>query len=341
MERSTIFETGARFDEHQTRIDDAKARLVEAQLAKERDSTASTSSGLGSEGSLLAPAYYEETYDPNNPSADWSGFVPKPRGRHHFQETQNAMKVQFQPDNGFIMPAADAQTSDFKRPGKKVLRAESSDQNSHPNYGRGSQMRSTPNLLGGPVPLTGKYAYNRFETEARSANSVLETGVGGTGIDQLTDKGRGMYVRGKKDVEAMYEQDMRMGGYDARVGEYVRQTQNPYEIVKNGGMPLGVNDDPLNDGGGGAGGRGEESLIGFRHHNGGHMKSMTAGLGAEVARSLRRPEKKTGINSAPFATDGNLPTDPYMGPNGRSKDMFMENYKNGGAIIGFTGNRKR
>jgi hypothetical protein len=68
---------------------------------------------------------------------------------------------------------------------------------------------------------------------------------------------------------------------------------------------------------------------------------MTAGLGAEVARSLRRPEKKTGINSAPFATDGNLPTDPYMGPNGRSKDMFMENYKNGGAIIGFTGNRKR
>jgi hypothetical protein len=151
-----------------------------------------------------------------------------------------------------------------------------------------------------------------------------------------------MYVRGKKDVEAMYEQDMRMGGYDARVGEYVKQTQNPYEIVKNGGMPLRYDDPQNGGGGGGGGGGGEESLIGFRHHTGGHMKSMTAGLGADVARSLRRPEKKkTGLNSAPFATDGNLPTDPYMTSNGRSKDMFMENYKSGGAIIGFTGNRRR
>ena len=335
MERSTIFETGARFNEHQARIDEAKARLVEAQLAKEQEAAGNNSSGA-------EHCYFEETYDPNDPNADWSGFVAKPQGRHHYGgETQGAMKVQFQPDNGFIMPAADAKTSDFKRPGKKVIEVDS-DQNSHPNYGRGSQMRSTPNLLGGPVPLTGKYAYNRFETEARSANSVFETGMGGTGIDQLTDKGRGMYVRGKKDVEAMYEQDMRMGGYDARVGEYVKQTQNPYEIVKNGGMPLRYDDPQNGGGGGGGGGGGEESLIGFRHHTGGHMKSMTAGLGADVARSLRRPEKKkTGLNSAPFATDGNLPTDPYMTSNGRSKDMFMENYKSGGAIIGFTGNRRR
>jgi len=285
-------------------------------------------------GGGTVPAHYEEYYDPNDPNADWSGFVPKPRGRHHYNETPTAMKVQVKPDeSGFLMPAAEASTSDFRRPGKKVIEP-SSDQNLHPNYGRGSQMRSTPNLLGGPVPISGKYAYNRFETEARSANSTIETGYRGTNIDQLTDKGRGMYVRGKKDVEAMYEADMRNGGYDERVGKYVRQTQNPYEIVKNGGMPLGYVE-TQNVGGGGGGG---DSLIGFRYHQGGHMKSMTAGLGAEVAKSMR-PQKKH-LVTAPYATEGNLPTDPWATGNGRSKDMFIENFKSDGAIVGFTGKKR-
>jgi len=333
MERSTIFQTGP-FDDHHTREKEARSRLLESHHDKANDN-ATASETMEDEG--VAPAHYEEYYDPNDPNADWSGFVPKAKGRYHYKGTPSAMKVQFKPDStGFMVPSADAATSDFQRPGKKVVPS-STDQNSNPNYGSSSQMRSTPNLLGGPIPLKSKYAYNRFETEARAANSVYETGAGGTNIDQLTDKGRGMYVRGKKDVEAMYEQDMRMGGYDARVGDYVRKTQNPYAINKNGGMPLRY-DEAQGSGAAGTSG-GEESLIGFRHHKGGHMQPMTAGIGADVMRSLKRPEKRT-VVTAPYATEGNLPTDPYASKNGRSKDMFLENYKSGEAIVGFTGTRR-
>ena len=83
-----------------------------------------------------------------------------------------------------------------------------------------------------------------------------------------------------------------------------------------------------------------DNLVGFRYHQGGHMKSMVSGLGAEVARSMKRPEKRI-VQQAPFATDPSAPTDPYRNANGsRSKDLFVENYSTGGPIPGFTGKRR-
>ena len=98
--------------------------------------------------SEAAPAAYNEYYDPNDPNADWSGFVAKPQRRHIPSTTPSAMKVQFQStESGFMMPSEGAKTSDWHRPGKKTA---SPDQNSNPNSTvKKNQMSTTPNLLGG------------------------------------------------------------------------------------------------------------------------------------------------------------------------------------------------
>ena len=93
------------------------------------------------------------------------------------------MRVQVKPtDSGFMMPSEEAKTSDWQRPGKKL--AAPTDQNSNPNSGVKNQMSTTPNLLGGIG------TYNRFETEAQSANRAAMYGESRTEVSQLTDKGR-------------------------------------------------------------------------------------------------------------------------------------------------------
>lgn len=164
-----------------------------------------------------------------------------------------------------------------------------------------------------------------------------------TSLDQLTDKGRSRYVKGKKAVEAMYEVDMKSGGYNDVKGNFVRGRENPYELVRNGGRPLldqtlARGEEDVIEGGSDS----SDNFIGFRQHAGGHMKSMSAGLAKDLASSLVRPQYKKHITQAPFATNDSLPTDPYMSAmGGRSKELFLENYKPTNNIPGYTGVGRR
>ncbi|GMI00338.1 hypothetical protein TrST_g3136 [Triparma strigata] len=308
---------GRKFNEYGAREDEKLKEAMKARAAQQVEA---------------APAAYGEYYDPDDPNADWSGFVPKAQGRVH-HKNPSAMKVQFgESEGGFLAPASTAPTSDWVRPGKRVI--SSHDQNSNPNaVPVRNQMASTQNLLGG---LGGDY--NRFETEAQAASRAA-LGQGTTTMDQLTQKGRSRHVMGKKPVEAMYETDMRGGGYNSQMGSIIKQ-ENPYDIVKNGGR---TDWSGLNNGGNSAqynDGSDNDNLVGFRYHQGGHMKSMVNGLGKDVAAALVRPTKRN-VVSAPFATDPSAPTDPYANASGgRSKDLFVENYNAGGQIPGFTGKRR-
>jgi len=128
----------------------------------------------------------------------------------------------------------------------------------------------------------------------------------------------------------MYEQSMKGGGYDPRQGELVRG-ENPYAM--SGSYNYGNSSEQMmgNDG------LDNRNLVGYRQHHGGQMQSFMKGLAGSIADSIQKPSKRD-VTCAPFATDGTLPTDPYMNSRGeRNKDMFVENYNGGGKIPGYTG----
>ena len=163
----------------------------------------------------------------------------------------------------------------------------------------------------------------------------------GTQIDSLTEKGKSMYVRGKKEVTAMYEN---AGQYDPNAPR-----ENPYAInsansnsfereleIREARMKAeGMKNDNIVGYSEGLG-----DMVGFRQNpQGGQQTSMLAGLGKAVAKSAAFDRPKH-IVSAPFATDGNLPTDPYAQSGGGrgTKDMFLENFNK--SIPGYTGSRR-
>jgi len=142
-----------------------------------------------------------------------------------------------------------------------------------------------------------------------------------------------MYVRGKKEIKAAYES---AGTYDERVGQELRG-QNPY--TSNEQREVSFEEEVMRQQAKremSAQQQQQHGLIGFRQHKGGQQKSFLADLGKEVARSATFQKPKH-VVTAPFATEGNLPTDPYAHDGGRSKDLFLENYK--GQIPGYTGRR--
>jgi len=166
---------GGVFDDYAARVEKKKAELLAQQHQHyggadefgQQQRSGSGAAGAMQHDNVVAPCYYKEYYDPNDPQADWSGFVEKPRGRAHFKDTPAAMKVQVAPTpDGFIMPAAEADTTDNTRTGKKK-QFDVEHQKENKSGASASQMRSTENLLGGPIPLDSRYGYNRFETEAR------------------------------------------------------------------------------------------------------------------------------------------------------------------------------
>jgi hypothetical protein len=194
-----------------------------------------------------------------------------------------------------------------------------------------NQQRTTPNLLG------GQGTYNRFETESQAANRSCVYGGDSTRLEQLTDKGRSMYVKGKKEVEPMFMQSMREGGYNPQRGAAVRG-ENPYDLNPGANRPANsLQQIVMNDG------LDNSNLVGYRQHHGGHASaSLTKGLSSSLVDSLPSKPVKRDITVAPFATDGSSVTDPYMNANGqRSKDMFVENFRSGGGIPGYTGRRGR
>jgi len=251
-----------------------------------------------------------------------------------------------------MVPSADATTSDWKKPQKK-MNADNINNNRNNNNNENSAYRSnTFNLIGGPTPISNPsmlHDTSQWETEAQAAANR-----NGTFVDQMTVGGKSMYVKGKRDVKPAYEN---AGQYDERTGAELRG-QNPYALNASGSAferyvseatsrccslrsqtltsiyrELAISQQqhqpPPNP---------DEELIGFRQHQGGKNTSFLKGLGKEVARS-KEFQKPKNVVTAPYATEGNLPTDPYKNANGeRSKDMFVENFKSS-KMPGYTGRR--
>ena len=296
-----------------------------------------------SEEEIQGSAYTTEFYDPQDPNADWSGFVAKPQGRLHMSD-KNTHVTSIKPNvkyNAFV-PSSNAETSDWVKPGKKAIApggGQRTDmQNVNPNTQNTYRSESFA-LFGGP---TEQRTSGRFETEAQAA---MKGGNGGTLIEQLTPAGRSMYVRGKKNSEIMYEN---APAYDPNLHHKVEM--NPYNLTGGAYNPNNSSAAPqqpkyLDNG--------EENLIGYRQHQGGGAayNSLSTGIGSSVLSALGAPPSKPSSGKryvgaplpspAPFATDANLKTDPYAAPGGgRSKDLFRENYQAGNGIPGYTGKRR-
>ena len=66
--------------------------------------------------------------------------------------------------------------------------------------------------------------------------------------------------------------------------------------------------------------------------------SFLEGIGREITKGAHFDAPKF-VSTAPFATDGNLPTDPYKTASGeRKKDLLLENFSS--VVPGYTGKRR-
>ena len=162
---------------------------------------------------------------------------------------------------------------------------------------------STFSLIGGPVSADDLDDACRWESEASAAANPAK----GTQISQLTDAGRSMHIRGKKKSASKFQKEQLLDP---------KRTKTQNDIERNDGLDL-------------------SNLAGYRSQRGGERRSFVDGLAAEVARSFSAPQGVTSF-SAPYATDGILPTDPYVSASGeRRKDLILENYRT--IIPGYTG----
>jgi len=161
-------------------------------------------------------------------------------------------------------------------------------------------------------------------------------------VSVLTDRGRAMQVRGVKEVIPAFASGE---VYDEeRFREMKRE--NPYFLNDAHGEETvehqkceerrGENDDGF--------------LVGYRVPQ--LSRSFLEGLGKDLinnkgnAKSIVENPKY--VSSAPYATDGDLKTDPYdlsfLGSDcgsergGRRKDLLLENYSS--AVPGYTGKRR-
>ena len=167
----------------------------------------------------------------------------------------------------------------------------------------------------------------RWESES----GAMTSGEGRrTSIGQMTDAGRSMHVRGKKPIVAAYEKTRL---FDLESAARVRE-ENPYTL----------NDGPAEEEGRNVKGEGAEEDIGVssdfclvrhRARRDGMSQSFLFGIGAEVA-SLVGPTSY--VSSAPYATAGGGPTDPFELDGERRKDLLFENYAS--AVPGYTGKRR-
>ena len=311
MERSSLADisVGHRFNEY-----------ADKQQAAVKKVLSGTSEGFNPiTGLPIAPVApvavkYEEYYDPSDNRADWSGFVPNPTGRAH-TNNPSAHRVQMQTNGEYngLVPSESAATSDWQKPQRKAFNTDNNGSN-----GRSS----TFSLIGGPTPVNNPNQLDdtsQWETEAQAAARR-----NGTFVDQLTSGGKSMYVKGKREVKPAFENPNQYDPNARRENPYDAQQSAFERELNNRNPPADSNGDP-------------DNLIGFRQHNGGQQKSFLSGLGKEVARNpdFKKPKN---VTTAPFATDGNLPTDPYASAKGgRSKDLFVENYSRG--MPGYTGRR--
>ena len=244
-------------------------------------------------------------YDPSHPDADWSGFVAPRTSRKHPDGIPSAMAVHISLEG----PNEDAETAEWARPARKQM-AEASR----------SRAGSTFSLIGGPIPCEDPSAFDpsKWTTEASASMVGADDQNKPTDVSRLTDNGRAMHIRGKKTVVS------------SKHGESADNNSERAKRQKNDGSteltPFLHND-----------GQDLTKLAGYRSHQGGTSKSLLDGLAVDVAKNIQTA-KCMAVSSSPYATDGNLPTDPYIAADGhRKKDLLLENYSS--VIPGYTGKR--
>ena len=241
----------------------------------------------------------DPSYNPSHPDADWSGFVPSPSSKKHI----DAPPVQI--TSLFTGPI------DEWKPSRRVIPVNVS--GSSPKDG--SKESSTFTLFGGPVPANDPSVVGSSHWQTETQAATLRTK---TTVEQLTESGRSMHICGKKSTVPAYEN---VRPFDSSVAARMRR-ENPYSL--NDG-DCNNDKEPFSEAHASGEGTTNGNLIGYRAHRGGTARSFLAGLGKEVALVL--PPSKHVIAPAPYATDGDLPTDPYAtSDGGRRKDMLLENY---------------
>mmetsp|Transcript_19004 Transcript_19004/g.39926 ORF Transcript_19004/g.39926 Transcript_19004/m.39926 type:complete len:238 (+) Transcript_19004:19-732(+) len=226
---------------------------------------------------------FDSAYNPSHPNADWSGYVLPISRRKHVEKPRNQI---IPLETGFC-PAEDARTREWK-PGRKVFKPGDN----------GPNGASTKSLIGGPIPECDPAVVesSHWQTEVQAATLRTQTTV-----EQLTEKGKSMHIRGKKGTAPLWEN---VKPFDKSVAARLRK-ENPYTIndsddVRNVQTESKSSNIIAIDGG--LPGR---NLIGYRANRGGASKSFLAGLGKEVAAVL--PPSQHVIAPAPYATDGDLP----------------------------------
>ncbi len=244
----------SRFDDYGRRAEEAKMRTVPATPAHAKVAE--------------VPVKYEEYYDPNDPRSDWSGFVPLPKGRAHYGDPVTGRVQVKAGEKGFVVPGEGVDTSDWKKPGRRAP-----DQNRNPN-------RSTPGLLGGPVPVDRRYADNdRFTTEAMTAmNSHISSS---TTLSQMTQQARNRHVPGKKPVEPMYESHLK---HDPSLSNAIR-SENPYALNGSAPPPTNSLSQMVSNSG-----LDNSNLVGYRSHHGGQMQSLTGSLAKDIVGIVEKPK---------------------------------------------------
>ena len=196
-------------------------------------------------------------------------------------------------------PNEDAETVEWARPARKQVG----------EISRSNKAGSTFSLIGGPIPCEDPSAFDpsNWVTEASSSTGAMEQNKT-TDVSRLTDNGRAMHIRGKKTVvpDNHEEGNNSERAKRRRDGNIAGNTESPPSpFLNNDGQDL--------------------------------SKSLLDGLAVDVAKNVQAA-KCVAVSSSPYATDGNLPTDPYIAADGhRKKDLLLENYSS--VIPGYTGKR--
>jgi len=184
MERSSLADisVGHKFNEYATNQQQALKKVLDETSQKYNPITGQP---------IAVPVKYEETYDPQDSRADWSGFVPNPSGRARPTNNPSAYKVQVSADSQYngLVPSESANTSDWKHPSRKM---------------KENQRSTTFNLIGGPTPVNNPgslHDTSQWETEAQAAARRS-----GTYVDQLTTGGKVSGIYGFYSTRKSFEQ---------------------------------------------------------------------------------------------------------------------------------------
>jgi hypothetical protein len=244
-------------------------------------------------------------YDPTHIDADWGGYVSFRSTRKHFNNDNGSLEANLIS----VAPNLNASTLEWSKPSRKIIpHFESGTEISHRNR-RDNKLRSaTFELIGGPLE---KDCGDCWDTEARSASRRKKTS-----LHQLTDKGRSMCIRGKRpksDTEATFDPHFKSEMKEETFELSASHDTNHSDYIGFRGKVQPCASDP----------------------------SILKAICEKINESKRSGEfvECNVTTAAPYATEGNTPTDPYLSSSGnRCKQLLVENFSY--VVPGYSGKRK-